>query len=83
MIADEDFESIMETLDVLADAAAMRDIAQSEADAAAGRYFTAPELEMILAARAEGIDLETMRTWWQTCTHAACRTPSAWRHCRP
>ncbi len=57
MIADEDFESIMETLDVLADAAAMRDIAQSEADAAARRYFTAPELEMILAARAEGIEL--------------------------
>jgi antitoxin YefM len=57
MIADEDFESIMETLDVLADAAAMRDIAQSEADAAADRYFTAPELEMILAARAEGIEL--------------------------
>ena len=36
----------------------MRDIAQSEEDAAAGRYFTAPELEMILAARATGIDLE-------------------------
>jgi antitoxin YefM len=57
MIADEDFESIMETLDVLADATAMRDLAQSDADAAAGRYFTAHELEMILAARAEGIEL--------------------------
>jgi antitoxin YefM len=57
MIAEEDFESIMETLDVLADAAAMQDIAQSDADAAAGRYFTAPELEMILAARANGIEL--------------------------
>lgn len=44
MIADEDFEAIMETLDVLA-------------DAAAGRYFTAAEMERILAARAEGIDL--------------------------
>ena len=32
-------------------------LVQSEADAAAGRYFTAPELEMILAARAKGIDL--------------------------
>jgi prevent-host-death family protein len=57
MIADEDFESIMETLDVLADAAAMRDVAQSEADAAAGRYFTAAETEKILAASTEGTDL--------------------------
>ncbi len=57
MISDEDFESIMETLDVLADAAAMQDIAQSAADSAAGRYVTAPEMEKIMAARAEGIDL--------------------------
>jgi antitoxin YefM len=57
MIADEDFESIMETLDVLSDAAAMRDVARSEADAVAGRYVTAAEMEKILAARAEGIDL--------------------------
>ena len=57
MIADEDFESIMETLDVLSDAAAMRDVARSEADALAGRYVTAAEMEKILAARAEGIDL--------------------------
>jgi antitoxin YefM len=57
MISDEDFESIMETLDVLADAAAMQDVAQSKADSAAGRYVTAPEMEKILAARAEGIDL--------------------------
>jgi len=56
MIADEDFESIMETLDVLADAAAIRDVAQSQADAAAGRYITAAEMDKILAARAEGID---------------------------
>ena len=57
MIGVEDFESIMETLDVLADAAAMRDVAQSEADAAVGRYITAAEMEKVLAARAEGIDL--------------------------
>jgi antitoxin YefM len=57
MISDEDFESIMETLDVLADAAAMQDVAQSRADSAAGRYVTAPEMEKILAARAAGIDL--------------------------
>jgi prevent-host-death family protein len=57
MIAYEDFESIMETLDVLADAAAMRDVAESKADGAAGRYVTAAETEKILTARAEGIDL--------------------------
>jgi antitoxin YefM len=57
MIADEDFESIMETLDVLADAAAMRDVAKSQADAQEGRYVTAAEMDKILAARAEGIDL--------------------------
>lgn len=57
VISAEDFESIMETLDVLADAAAVRDISQADADADAGRYFTAEETERILAARAEGIDL--------------------------
>jgi hypothetical protein len=57
IISDEDFESIMETLDVLADAAAMQDVARSRADSAAGRYVTAPEMEKIMAARGEGIDL--------------------------
>jgi antitoxin YefM len=57
MIADEDFESIMETLDVLADSAAMRDVLQARADADAGRYFTAAETEQILAARSAGIEL--------------------------
>lgn len=57
IVSDEDFESIMETLDVLADAAAMQDVAQSKADSAAGRYVTAAEMEKIMAARAEGIDL--------------------------
>jgi prevent-host-death family protein len=57
MIADDDFESIMETLDVLADAEAMRDVAQSRADSEEGRYLTAAEMEKILAARARGIHL--------------------------
>lgn len=57
MISDEDFESIMETLDVLADAAAMQDIAQSKADSAAGRYVTTAEMEKIMAARAQGVDI--------------------------
>jgi prevent-host-death family protein len=57
MIADEDFESIMETLDVLADAVAVQDIMQSRRDEADGRYFTAAETERILAARGAGIDL--------------------------
>jgi antitoxin YefM len=58
MISDDDFESIMETLDVLADAAAMRDIAQSAADFEAGRYFTAEETAKILQARANGVDVD-------------------------
>jgi antitoxin YefM len=57
MIAAEDFESITETLDVLADATAMRDVAKSQADAQEGRYLTAAEMDKILAARAEAIDL--------------------------
>jgi antitoxin YefM len=57
MIADDDFESIMETLDVLADAAAMRDVAQSRADSEEGKYVTAAEMEKILAARVQGIDI--------------------------
>jgi antitoxin YefM len=57
MISDEDFESIMETLDVLADAAAMQDVAQSKSDSVAGRYVTAAEMEKIMAARAQGIDI--------------------------
>jgi prevent-host-death family protein len=57
LIAADDFASIMETLDVLADAAAMHDVSQAEADGAAGRYFTAAETGRILAAGAEGIDL--------------------------
>jgi prevent-host-death family protein len=57
MISDEDFESIMETLDVLADAAAMQDVAQSRADSAAGRYVTAAEMEKIMAARTQGVDI--------------------------
>jgi antitoxin YefM len=57
MIADDDFESIMETLEVLADATAMQDVAQSRADSEEGRYVTAAEMEKILAVRAQGIDL--------------------------
>jgi prevent-host-death family protein len=57
VIAADDFASIMETLDVLADAAAMHDVSQAKVDAAAGRYFTAAETGRILAARAEGVDL--------------------------
>jgi antitoxin YefM len=57
IISNEDFESIMETLDVLADTAAMQNVAQSRADSAAGRYVTAPEMDMIMAARTEGINL--------------------------
>lgn len=55
--ARQSFSALVETLDVLADAAAMRDVAQSRADSKEGRYLTAAEMEKILAARAQGIDL--------------------------
>jgi prevent-host-death family protein len=57
MISDDDFESIMETIDVLTDGAALRDIEQSRADEEAGRYFTADEMDVIMAARREGLDI--------------------------
>jgi prevent-host-death family protein len=57
MIADEDFESIMETLDILADTVAVVDIARSRTDAEAGRYLTSEETAKILAARGEGINV--------------------------
>jgi antitoxin YefM len=57
MISDDDFESIMETLDVLTDGMALRDIEQSRADAEAGRYFTAEEMDVIMEARRTGIEL--------------------------
>jgi hypothetical protein len=49
--------SIMETIDVLTDGAALRDIEQSRADEEAGRYFTAEEMDVIMAARHEGLHI--------------------------
>ncbi|MFI0454039.1 type II toxin-antitoxin system Phd/YefM family antitoxin [Actinomadura sp. 6N118] len=57
MIADDDFEAIMETIEVLSDRDLMRDVAASRADAEAGRYLTGDEMAAIMAARAEGIEL--------------------------
>ena len=50
MISDDDFESIVETLGGLADAAAVQDVAQSRADSEEGRYVTAAEMGKILDA---------------------------------
>jgi antitoxin YefM len=63
MISDEDFESIMETLDVLADAAAMQDIAQSKADAAADRYVTGPRWRRSWPPGRRGSTSGMTRTW--------------------
>ncbi|MGH3242081.1 MAG: type II toxin-antitoxin system Phd/YefM family antitoxin [Spirillospora sp.] len=57
MIADDDFEAIMETIEVLSDPALMRDVIESEHDAEAGRHITGDEMGVIMAARAAGIDL--------------------------
>jgi hypothetical protein len=59
----EDFESIMETLDVLADATAMQDVEQSKADSAADRYVTSAEMEKIMAAGHKGSIPGMTRTW--------------------
>jgi len=57
MLSSEDYESLMETIDVLSDRTLVRDIIESTADEAAGRYFTAEEMTEIMAARATGVDL--------------------------
>ncbi|MFI0373491.1 type II toxin-antitoxin system Phd/YefM family antitoxin [Actinomadura sp. 1N219] len=57
MIADDDFEAIMETIEVLSDPTLMRGVIESEHDAEAGRHITGDEMSVIMAARADGIDL--------------------------
>jgi antitoxin YefM len=57
MLSSDDYESLMETIDVLSDHALVRDVIESNADEAAGRYFTGEEMAEILAARAAGVDL--------------------------
>ncbi len=41
----DDYDSLMETLDILSDAEAMADIRQADADVAAGRVSTLDEVE--------------------------------------
>ncbi|REE98361.1 type II toxin-antitoxin system Phd/YefM family antitoxin [Thermomonospora umbrina] len=57
VIADDDFEAIMETIEVLSDPTLMQAVVQSHADREAGRHITGDEMAAIMAARAEGIDL--------------------------
>jgi prevent-host-death family protein len=51
ILAAEDLEAIEETLTVLSDQALVRQIAEGEADLAAGRAVTAQELEAAWAER--------------------------------
>lgn len=47
----DEFESIMETLDLLATPGALEEIRQAEADVAAGKYFTLEQIKQDLANR--------------------------------
>ncbi|PQM53808.1 type II toxin-antitoxin system Phd/YefM family antitoxin [Mycolicibacter virginiensis] len=53
LLSADDYDSIMETLDILSDAAAMAAVREAEADIAAGRLYSADEVEAEL--RAKGI----------------------------
>lgn len=53
LLSADDYDSIMETLDILGDTAAMAALREAEADIAAGRLYSADEVEAEL--RAKGI----------------------------
>lgn len=53
LLAAEDYDSIMETLDILGDAAAMAALQEADADIAAGRVYPAEQVEAEL--RTKGI----------------------------
>lgn len=53
LLSADDYDSIMETLDILSDAAAMTALREADADIAAGRLYSADEVEAEL--RTKGI----------------------------
>ncbi|WP_445166656.1 hypothetical protein ACTXG7_22845 [Mycolicibacterium sp. Dal123E01] len=53
LLSADDYDSIMETLDILGDAAAMAAVREANADIDAGRRYSADEVEAEL--RAKGI----------------------------
>lgn len=53
LLSADDYDSLMETLDILGDAEAMAAIRESEADIAAGRVYSLEEVEAEL--RSKGI----------------------------
>ena len=53
LMSADDYDSLMETLDILGDAEAMAAIRESDADIAAGRIYSQDEVEAEL--RAQGI----------------------------
>jgi prevent-host-death family protein len=46
ILSADDYDSLMETLDILGDAEAMADIRQADVDVAAGRVLTLDEVEV-------------------------------------
>lgn len=53
LLSVDDYDSLMETLDILGDAAAMAALREADADVAAGRLYSADEVESEL--REKGI----------------------------
>ena len=51
LLSADDYDSIMETLDILGDAAAMAAMREADADIAAGRLYSADEVEAELRAK--------------------------------
>lgn len=51
LLSADDYDSIMETLDILGDAAAMAAPREADADIAAGRLYSADEVEAELRAK--------------------------------
>lgn len=51
ILSADDYDSIMETLDILGDAAAMAAMREADADIAAGRLYSADEVEAELRAK--------------------------------
>jgi prevent-host-death family protein len=57
MLTEEDYESLVETVEILSDPETMRALETAKADITAGRYVTGEEMAVIMAARAEGVEV--------------------------
>lgn len=54
ILAEDDYESLRETIEILSDPEAVAELRQGRADLEEGRITTGPEMELIMAARKQG-----------------------------